>query len=407
MNNKCRFCATSIEPFMSFGKMPHASGFLDQSEFDREYFYELQPALCEGCKLFQIIDVPDPSKTFHLNYPHITSTSQYVVNHFKELAQLVNERYLKETNSFVIELGSNDGSFLKNFVEWKIKHLGIEPASSVAELGIKEGVNTITEFFSHELAKKIQTRYGRANVVFGANVIAHIPDIRDVANGIVELLKDEGVFIFEAVYLGDLISNTSYSQIYDEHVYNFSVESVKNIFSECGLELFNVERLSLQGGSLRYFLGFSGKHEIQASVKSMEESENIKELNQPETMTKFRTRCELSRSNLFDLIENLHDQGKRVVGYGAATKSTIILNYARIKRFTIEYMVDSTPYKQDKYSPGIHIPIKSPGYFRENFPDYVVVFPWNHFEEIRSKENAYSESKGRWILPFLKPEIRS
>ena len=407
MNTRCRFCAASIEPFMSFGQMPHASGFLNRSEFDCEYFYELKPALCGACKLFQIIDVPDPSKTFHLNYPHITATSQYVVNHFKDLAKLIVERYLKLPNSFVIELGSNDGSFLKNFAKQKIKHLGIEPASSVAELGIKEGINTITEFFSGELAKKIQSRYGRANVIFGANVIAHIPDIRSVANGIAELLKDDGVFIFEAVYLGDLINNTSYSQIYDEHVYNFSVESVKNIFGEYGLELFDVEELNLQGGSLRYYLGFSGKHKIQNSITNMEERENIKQLNQLETMIEFRTRCELARSNLFNLIDGLCDQGKRVVGYGAATKSTIVLNYARIKRSAIEYMVDSTPYKQGKYSPGIHIPIKSPSYFRKNYPDYVVVFPWNHFEEIRLKENEYSELKGRWILPFLEPEIRS
>ena len=320
---------------------------------------------------------------------------------------MIVERYLKLPNSFVIELGSNDGSFLKNFAEQKIKHLGIEPASSVAELGIKEGVNTVTEFFSGELAKKIQSRYGQADVIFGANVIPHIPDIRSVASGIASLLKDDGVFIFEAVYLGNLIDNTSYSQIYDEHVYNFSVESVKNIFGEYGLELFDVEELNLQGGSLRYYLGFSGKHKIQNSIKNMEVREDIKKLNQLETMIEFRTRCELSRSNLFDLIDGLCDQGKRVVGYGAATKSTIILNYARIKRSAIEYMVDSTPYKQGKYSPGIHIPIKPPSYFRKNYPDYVVVFPWNHFEEIRLKENGYSESKGQWILPFLEPEILS
>ena len=392
---------------MNFGKMPHASGFLRESEFDLEYFYELKPALCDSCKLFQIIDVPDPSKTFHVNYPHVTSTSKFVVNHFKELALLITERYLTQPNPFVIEIGSNDGSFLTNFAKSNIRHLGIEPAATVAKLGINKGINTITDFFSQELAKKILTCYGQADVIFGANVIAHIPDIRSIAKGIVELLKDDGVFIFEAVYLGDLIRNTSYSQIYDEHVYNFSIESVKNIFGKYGLELFDVDWLTLQGGSLRYHLGFSGKREIQASVRDRETDERHNKLNQHETMIKFRDRCELARDNLMGLVGNLHNQGNRIVGYGAATKSTIVLNYAGIRKSTIDYIVDSTPYKQGKYSPGTHIPIRSPSYFRQNYPDYTIIFPWNHFEEIRSKEYKYCKSNGRWILPFLKPEIRS
>jgi methylation protein EvaC len=391
---------------MSFGSMPRASGFLDQTQFDSENFFELKPALCCECKLFQIIDVPQASTIFHDSYPHLTSSSKVVVQHFRKLSQLVAEQYLRNSSAFLVEIGSNDGSLLEPILELGIRHLGVEPATDIANIAVEKGINTLVKFFGTDTALEIRKAYGPADVIIGANVIAHIPDINGLVNGVRTLLKEDGVFIFEAVYLGDLVRNTSYSQIYDEHVFNFSIESVQNIFRRHDLELFDAEKIDLQGGSMRYFLTPIGSKIISSRVTELLEEELKTGLNEVQTMDQFRKRCETSRENIINLVESIRGSGNRIAGYGAATKSTIILNYTGLDTDSLDFIVDSTSAKQGKYSPGMHIPIKSPEYFRNHYPDYTIIFPWNHFDEITRKEREYRNCGGQWILPLLSPEVR-
>ena len=404
MDYECLFCGNKLSEFMSFGQMPLASGFLLPDEFKNEYFYELKVGICDSCKLFQILEVPENARVFHPGYPHITSTSIYMVEHLGRLAQEVKHSYLKD-NGFVFEIGSNDGSLLRNFVGTGIRSLGIDPAIISANMARKLSVQTQIGYFDEASAKSIRKEHGPADVIFAINSIAHIPNIKGVATGIKELIKEEGVLIFENVYLDDLIANTSYSQIYDEHVFTYSVESVRNIFSKYGLELFDIKRTEMQGGSMRFYLSPSGTHKINERVISQIEIEKERKTNDISSFIDFKKRCEMQNVGMTRMVNELKEGGKRICGYGAATKSTIMMNYCGLGKHQIDYLVDSTLSKQGMFSPGMHVPVRSPEYFRKNYPDFAIIFPWNHAAEIRDKERQYEQSGGKWIIPGDNPSI--
>ncbi len=398
MSSSCRVCSTSIEPFMSFGKMPIANGFLTPKDFSKEYFYELKPGFCENCLTFQILEQPDPEKMFHQNYAFFSRTSRRMVDHFKAYADWVKNEYITTSNPFVVEIGSNDGSMLENFSKKNIRHLGIEPSLNVAEEARKYNVNTSCAFFNLTTAEKIVSEYGEADALIAANVMCHIPDLHEVAQGIDHLLNSMGVVVFEEPYLGDMIKNTAYDQIYDEHVYIFSTRSVKNIFSKYGFELIEVKPQPTHGGSMRYVLARNEKRSISKSVEKQLNYEDENNLHLKGTYDLFRERCELSRKNLIDILQKQKSNGRRVVGYAATSKSTTVLNYCSIGPDLIDFISDTTPIKQGKYSPGAHIPILSYEELRKGYPDSLLLFAWNHKTEIMEKEFSFLEKGGEWIV---------
>ncbi len=394
----CRVCGTKIEAFMSFGAMPIANGFLSPDEIGGEYFFELAPAFCDGCGMFQLIDQPAPEKMFHENYAFYSSTSRHMQTHFKDFAGMVIQRvFAGRTDPFVVELGSNDGIMLRNFKEAGYLHLGVEPSSNVADVAREQGIRTISEFFNLELAKKIVAEHGHADAVLSANVMCHIPDINGVAAGIAYLLKKDGVLMFEDPYLGSMIEKTSYDQIYDEHVFIFSGTSVGAAFGRHGLELIDLLPQTTHGGSMRYVLAPKGSHPISPNVSMILEKERAQGLHQPETYAAFKANCEQSRSDLVGLLRSLKEQGKRVVGYAATSKSTTVTNYCGIGPDLIEYISDTTPIKQGKLTPGTHIPVKPYETFQEKMPDYALLFAWNHAVEIFEKEQIFKAKGGKWI----------
>ena len=400
----CRICNSGIAPFMSFGRMPIANGFLNWEQIPTEYYFTLSPAFCIHCSMFQIVEQPAPEKMFHGEYAFYSSTSRYMQVHFKNFADLVMQRTLADRqNPFVVELGSNDGIMLKHFKEAGIRHLGIEPSTNVADLARGQGIDTISEFFNKGLADRIVAEHGQADAVLSANVMCHIPDLPSVAAGIRRLLKPDGVLMFEDPYLGDMISKTSYDQIYDEHVFLFSALSVAWAFAQHGLELVDVAHQVTHGGSMRYMLAPRGSRPISPNVDALLEKEREQGLHKPETFDQFRQNCETSRKALRDLLGSLRDKGKRVVGYGATSKSTTVLNYCEIGRDLISYISDTTPIKQGKVSPGMHIPVRPHEAFAADYPDYAVLFAWNHRDEIMAKEKGYTASGGKWVL-FV-PEV--
>lgn len=396
--SKCRVCGAGIAAFMSFGRMPIANGFLRAEEVADEYFFELAPAFCESCTMFQIVEQPDPKKMFHENYAFFSSTSRHMQTHFAGFAKAVIDKHLAgRTDPFVVELGSNDGIMLRNFHALGVRHLGIEPSVNVADVARGHGINTISEFFGPELAAKVAGEYGQADVIQCANVMCHIPDLPGVAAGVTRLLKPDGVFIFEDPYLGAMIEKTSYDQIYDEHVFIFSVTNVARAFALHGLELVDAEPQTTHGGSMRYTLAPKGSRPVSANVATLLEKERGQGLDRPETYAQFKRNCEKSRSDLMTLLEDLRKQGKRVVGYGATSKSTTVTNYCGITPQHVEFISDTTPIKQGKLSPGAHIPVKPYAEFERAYPDYALLFAWNHATEIREKEQAFIAAGGRWI----------
>ncbi len=402
----CRICNKDAEVVVSFGRMPIANNFLKEADFTKEYFFDLAASFCVDCKAFQLVEHPAPEQMFHEEYAFFSGLSKKMSEHFKLMA----ENYLKDFMSgkedpFIVELGSNDGIMLEHFSQKGIRHLGIEPSLNVALAARKKGVETLVEFFDEKIALDVLKTYGQADVICAANVMNHIPDLAAVARGAKALLKQNGVLVFEDPYAGDVIQKVSYDQFYDEHIYMFSVESVQRIFEPHGFQVFRVEPQETHGGSMRYYLCFEGVRSVELSVTNQLKKEHVLGLNCLETYYAFGKACQKKRDELYALLEQLKKEGKRVVGYAATAKSTTILNYCGIGSELIEYIGDTTPLKQGKFSPGMHIPIKSYEWLRDDHCDYRVLFAWNHAQEIFEKEQEFVKKGGKWITFSPQVEI--
>ena len=402
---KCLICASSIEPFVSFGRMPIANGFLAPAQFQDEYTFELATGFCTRCAMVQLIEQPEPQKMFHENYAFYSSTSTRMAAHFEELAARVKDAHLTGPDPFVVEIGSNDGITLRHFAAAGIRHLGVEPSANVAEAARAKGVNTTCKFFDENVAREILAEHSPADVFLGANVMCHIPTLHSVIAGIKLLLKPGGVLVFEDPYLGDIVQKTSYDQIYDEHAFYFCLRSVAYLFGQHGMEVIDVAPQDVHGGSMRYTIARKGAHDIAGSVKLLRDRENSLGLHDPATYHRLRENIERSRDELMKLLRKLKKQGSRVAGYGATSKSTTVINYCGITPDLVEFISDTTPIKQGKFSPGMHIPVRPYAEFEKNHPNFALLFAWNHAVEIMEKERQFLSGGGRWIVYVPRVEI--
>ena len=394
----CRVSNSSLKKIMDFGKQPLGNGFLDPDNFSTEYFYDMSIGFSQESLMVQLLNQPSPQKMFHNEYAFYSSTSDHMKKHFEEFANYVlSSSYMKNDSPFVMELGCNDGILLKHFAARNIRSIGIEPSENVAREANRNGVQTISEFFSENLADKILLTHGKVDVFLAANVMCHISDILSVVKGIKKLLTPGGVVIFEDPYLGDILEKNSYDQIYDEHVFLFSLLSVRNLFSKVDMELIDVLPQKTHGGSMRYVLSHTGSYPISDTVHKKLDEEKALGLDNFSTFINFKDRVHNSKTELLKLLQNLKSQGKLIAGYAATSKSTTILNYCGIGPNLISYIYDSTPIKQGKFTPGMHIPVVSRDVFVNNPPDFALLFAWNHAEEIMLREKAYTDLGGRWI----------
>ena len=404
MKHTCLICGTPIEPFMSFGPMPLGNGFRKPDDARPEYRFEMEPAVCPSCTTFQLVRQPSPEQMFHGEYAFFSGTSKRMGEHFAQFAQVVRRDFLQGADPFVVELGSNDGIMMRNFAGWGVRHLGVEPSANVAAAAQKAGVRTKVAFFSPAVAQQIVQEDGQADAVLAANVMCHIPTINQIAEGIAALLKPQGVLAFEDPYLGDVLEQTTYDQIYDEHTFLFTVHSVNAIFGRVGMEVFRAEPQWTHGGSMRYYLARRGVRAQEASVKQVLERERALGVDKPETYQRFRKACEDRRAALVQLLKQVRGSGARVVGYGATSKSTTILNYCGIGPDLIDFITDTTPTKQGKVTPGSHIPVKPHADFTARKPEYALLFAYNHAQEIMEKERDFTASGGKWITYV--PEVK-
>lgn len=405
MTDHCRVCDAPISAFMSFGQQPIANGFHSPDETGDEYFYELAPAFCESCGTLQIIDQPPAEAMFHDQYAFFTRTSRSMVAHFGDYAAWVAENFVGGPDPFVVEVGSNDGAMLENFAKTGTRHLGIEPSDNTAAEARRHGVETLCAFLNPETAKSVVETHGNADAVIAANVICHIPDVQAIAQAIDILLKDDGVFVFEEPYLGDMVENTSYDQLYDEHVFIFSLRAVSAWFKPFGMELVDALPQGTHGGSMRYVIARNGARAVSPRVAELTARETELGLDKPETFDAFRTACEESRDGLVKLLRQLNAEGKRVVGYGATSKSTTVMNYCGIGPDDIAFISDTTPIKQGKLTPGTNIPVRPYEEFAADYPDYAVLFAWNHKAEIFANEGDYVAAGGKWITFVPRVEV--
>lgn len=400
----CRICDAPLESFLEFGPMPLADRFLDPDETAAEYFYDLAVGICQSCSMVQLLEAPDPGLIFGADYPYRTSGSAGMRAHFATTAQRLRAAELRSSDPFLVEIGSNDGAMLRVMAEAGVRHLGVEPAAAAAAVSAERGVRAVTEYFTPELARRIRETDGPADVIYAANTLCHIAAIGGALEGVQILLAPGGVLIFEDPYLGDIVATNAFDQIYDEHVFYFSLASVTALATRHGFVVVDVERLAVHGGELRYTLARRGERPVAPSVGRIAAAERAACLHEANPLHDFAERVHRIQAELRRVLEEQRAAGRRVVGYGATAKSATVTNSCGITPDLIEFVCDSTPEKQGKLTPGAHLPVRPPAAFGEPYPDAALLFAWNHAPEVMAKEAAFAAAGGQWILYV--PELR-
>jgi len=380
---------------MSFGKMPIANNFLPKENFSNEFFYEMRVGFNEDYSLFKLLEHPKPEQMFNSKYPFLTGSSQFMIEHFKNFSEFILKKYLNN-NEKIIEIGCNDGTMLNFLSKKNFNCLGFEPSTNVAKIAKDKGIKIIPEFFSsnHNDSKEF---INETKVIYAANVICHIPDLNDLIKNIDKFLTKKGLFIFEEPYLKSMIEKTSYDQIYDEHVYIFSLSSIKKIFNVFDFELIDVIPQNTHGGSMRYILSRKGEYEINNSVSENENYEKKLNLDNFDGFLEFKKKCQLSKEKTLNNLIEFKKKGLKISGYAATSKSTTVLNFCGIDEKIIDCIYDTTPDKIGKFSPGMHIPIINYDKFKNKYPDVVYLFAWNHKNEIFKKEKDFNNKGGKWF----------
>ena len=402
---KCLICDSEYSPFVDFGLMPIANAFATKEQIKNEYTFPMKVGFCGNCNMVQLVEQPEREKMFHENYAFFSSTSNYMKEHFKLFANSISELQDLNEDSFVVEVGCNDGILLKNFIIDNIPCLGVEPSENVAQVAIEKGIEVTTHFFDRSLAEHILQSHQKADAILSANVMCHIPYMHSIYDGVKTLLKEDGVFIFEDPYLGEIIEKTSFDQIYDEHVFLFSALSVDYLANMHDLELVNVEPQITHGGSMRYTIAHKGIKKVSQNVVKLIGQEKKLGLDKKQSYLGFTDNINKIKNDLINLLTKLKNGGKRVVAYGATSKSTTVTNYFGITPDLVECIYDTTPIKQNKLSPGAHIPVLPYDQFRQSDPDYVLLFAWNHATEIMKKESDYMANNRHWITYIPNVEV--
>lgn len=393
----CRACQSRIETFIDFGRMPLANGFLTPEQFADEYFFNLSAAYCPRCTLVQLVDQPQRERMFNDRYPFFSASSVRMQDHFGSLARDVIAN-LPPQDPFVVEIGSNDGTLLGHVAAAGIRHLGIEPSASVADRARACGVDTIGEFFDAGVARRIVLERGHADAIVAANALSHVANLHSVVEGIEILLAPGGTCVVEDPYWGDVVAQTAFDQIYDEHASYFTLSSLSRLFNQHGLAVIDAMRFDVHGGSMRYLIRRHDSGPVSARAAALLDHEQRSGLHEPQTFDGFRERSVAAGSALMALLRQCKAEGKCVVGYGATSKSTTTINWFGITPDLVEFISDTTPAKQGTFSPGAHIPVRSHDHFSACYPDRALLFLWNHAAEVRAKEASFARSGGRWIV---------
>jgi len=404
---KCRFCDSPlVDTFVDLGMSPLCEDHVKPEELKQmEPFYPLHAYVCSKCFLVQVEALVSPSDIFS-DYAYFSSYSDSWLNHIKKYTEQVLKRFEITNKSLVAELASNDGYLLQYFLEKKIPVLGIEPAANVAKFAVEKGIRTEVKFFGVKTAKELVGHYGKADLLIGNNVLAHVPDINDFVSGMSIFLKPEGVITMEFPHLMRLVERNQFDTIYQEHFSYLSFSTVEQIFNHHGLALFDVEEISTHGGSIRIY----AKHkedktkDISPNVFRMLSIEKNKGMRSLSYYADFREKVKETKWKILEFLINAKRDNKTVVGYGAPGKGNTLLNYCGVRTDFIDYTVDRNPHKQGNYLPGTLIPIYHPDRIKETKPDYVFILPWNLKDEIMEQLSYITDWGGQFVVPI--PELK-
>jgi nucleoside-diphosphate-sugar epimerase/SAM-dependent methyltransferase len=401
---RCHSCAsTGLAPVLDLGAMPKSDGLLSEAKLGKERRYPLQLAFCPTCSLVQILTTPPPHELFGADYLYFSSFSQELLDHSRANAVDLIERRRLGPGSLVVEPASNDGYMLRNFKERGIRVLGIEPAPKQADAARMAGIDTLNEFFTSDLARRLLREGSVCDVLIANNVVAHVADPNGFVAGIRMMLKPDGVAVVEFPYVRDLIDNGEFDTIYHEHLCYFSVTSADALFRRHGLYINDVRRIPIHGGSLRLYI--EPVERRSGAVHQILAEEQALGICRHDYYAGFAARVQDIRSATRQLIGKLKADGSRIAAYGAAAKGAIMLNYLGLDSSTLEYVVDRNVHKQGMYMPGVHLRIDDPRRLMEDQPDFVMILPWNFRDEIIRQQTGYRAAGGRFIVTIPKLEV--
>lgn len=400
----CRACGSRrVRAFLDLGRMPLAGDFLLESRVGHERRYPLRIFLCHDCFLVQVLDVVSPKIVFG-DYRYLSSVTSTLREHFEAYAADLARALAGEADPFVIEIGCNDGVLLKPMQERGLRVLGIEPAENVARVARKRGLDVWSEFFDEEVAGAVQAEHGSASAIVANNVFAHIDDLDTVIRGITKLLRPDGRFIFEVHYLPELLDRMQYDFFYHEHLCYYSLTALVPMLARHGLRVIDAQPIPIHAGSIRVEARLDPAVPRSRRLTSLLSSEQRGRLRSPSTYERFGVRVASHALRLHDTLVRLRDRGKHLAGYGAPGRGNTLLCYARIDHRLLEYLVDASPSRQGRFTPGTHIPILPTTAFRARPPDVALLLAWSYAREVLANERGYTRSGGRFLVPL--PRMR-
>lgn len=402
----CRLCnSENLELALPIEASPIGDAYVSQEQLhNKQEVFPLDLYLCIECGHVQNLDVVDPIELFR-NYTYVTSSSMGLVDHYRRYADDVVSRLDIQPDSLVVDIGSNDGSLLSFFQGKGFRVLGVDPARKIAEAATARGIKTLPEFFDKSIAESIRKEYGPASLISANNVFAHADDLSEIVKGIHALLAENGVFVFEVSYLVDIVDNFVFDTIYHEHVSHHSVKPLARFFESLNMQLFDVERISSKGGSIRCFAQRmpDGIRKVAPIINELLELEEKRGFGKLDIYREYSDEISLHKSNLTKLIDDLKATGKTIAGYGASTTVTTLLWHFQLTQ-KLEFLADDNALKQGLYSPGCHIPVLSSEELYVRRPDYVVILAWNYADAIIKRHQSFIDEGGKFVVPL--PELR-
>lgn len=403
----CRMCrGTDLYRFLDLGFTPPADQFRRPDQLrESETHYPLQVYMCNTCGLAQLIYVVSPEILYRNDYPYESSTTKTGQAHWAAFAADVVTTFGLGASDLVVDIGSNVGVLLEKFKNNGVRVQGVDPAANIVMLARERGIDTRCDFFNAETVEAILAEKGRASVVTGTNVFAHIDDLPALMTNVRRLLEPRGIFIFEAPYFANLVKHTEYDTIYHEHLSYLSVKPLKGFFAQFGMEVFDIKEVDIHGGSFRVFVSATGTRPVTEAVARLLRQEEATALHGRGTLDAFAERVRQNREDLTWLLHSLHREGKRIVGVSAPAKGMTLLNYCRIGPNWLDAVSEKARLKIGRFTPGTHIPVVGDEYLLEKQPDYALLLAWNFADEIMNNLAEYRKRGGRFIIPIPSPRV--
>lgn len=402
----CRICATPLpDPFLDLGLMPLANSFLAQPvDPASEPRYPLAVAGCQGCGLMQLNYVV-PAEQLYRDYIYVSATSDGVQQHAATLSRGLVAQYGWGASDLVVEVASNDGTVLKAFQREGVRVLGVEPAQNIASVAVRDGVPTVAEFFTPAVARDIREGHGRAAAILGRHVFAHVDDVHGFIDGVCDLLTDEGVFIIEVPYAGDFLRHLEFDTVYHEHLSYIALHPMAGLAEQHGLHLVDVERVALHGGSIILHMRRAGVGTPSPRLNAMLEQEAASKLFDQFQLTAYASRVHEWKQRFEALVSELTVGGATLVGYGAAAKGNTLLNFCPDVAKSLRVILDRSPHKQGRYTPGTHVRVEHPDAWRNEQATHMLILAWNFQTEVMRQMSAFQEAGGRFVVPIPEPRV--